>query len=151
MWRSINFVLILLCLFGRVNFLQAQKVQTEKETANEQLNCNDRTNPAYFDNLSYLPVKFISRHKESEMLVAQFTSPIIFAANQIKFKLVPETKGETGLFFRVNGEWEEEISRKNFLKKLKEDFWVVSYLTIDKDKVICNAHQFKNWLALQAS
>lgn len=151
MWRLINFSLVLLCLFGRANFLQAQEIQTEKQTVDEQLSCNDITSPAYYDNLSYLPVKFLNRQKESEILVAQFASPVIFSAKSIEFKLTPETKEEKGLFLQVDGEWQEIISRKVFFKKFKKDFWLVSYLTLNNENVICGAQQFNNWRSLEVS
>lgn len=151
MWRLINFVLVLLCLFGRPRFLRAQEIQLEKPNTNEQPSCNDRTTPAFWENLSHLPVQFTNRHKESGILVGQFISSEVFDFTRIEFKLTPENKKEEGLFFQVDGDWEEEISRKAFLKKFKNDLWVVSYLTVGKENVICEAHQVKNWQSLVVS
>lgn len=151
MWRLINATLILLCLFGRASFLRAQEPQLEKPTASEKLSCSDRMSPAYWENLSYLPVQFINIRKESGTLIGQFASPDILSVNQIEFKLAPEGKDEEDSFFKVSGEWEEKISRRVFLKNFKNDFWVVNYLTINSERVICEAHQFKDWRALEVS
>lgn len=175
MWRLVNSIPILLCLFGRANFLSAQEIQLEKPTNNEsrfspnqsdldenrgfsilqaksgQLSCNDRTKPAFWDNLSFLPIRFINRHKESGILTGQFASPDVISIKQLEFKLVPESKEEKGLFFRPDKGWEKEINRKTFLERFKKDFWLISYLTIDEERIVCDAHQFQNWQSLVVS
>lgn len=165
MWRLINLTLVLLCLFGRASLfgldsIQTQEIQAQKSVQPEwskpkpvldqPLSCNDRTTPAFWDSLSHLPVQFINMRKESRTLIGQFASPNVLSIKQIEFKLGPENKEEKK-FFQINGEWEEEINQKVFLKKFKNDFWAVSYLTINKENVICEAHQFKDWRSLEVS
>jgi len=159
MWRLTNLVLILLCLFGRAGPLfgstqeNQEKVpeQNKPPVAEQPLSCSDKSSPAFWDNLMHLPVQFINWQKKENILTGQFASPAIFSANQVVFRLLQEDKDGQGSFFEIDDEWEKEMSRKSFLKKIKQDFWVVSYLTINNEKVICEAHQFKTWQSLEIS
>lgn len=128
MWRSINFILVLLCLFGRFSFAADVCITEDPSTSLEQS--------------SIMPVQFVSY--ENEILTALFVSKIM--SEKMEFHLASVL--EHGLF-ETNGEWEEEISRKTFLKKIKKDYWMVVYKKAGEKNVLCGAHQFKNLESLR--
>lgn len=148
--------IIPLALFGPAGLValpgapQEQKRQKAKESA-APLGCEDRTSQGFYENLSIIPIKFLSKSKNNETLTGLFVNPMVADFRRFEFKLTPEKKDEKGLFFQVDGEWEEEIGRKVFLKKFKNDFWLVMYLVNNRENIICEAHQFKDWEALRAS
>lgn len=146
MWRLVKSILIFLCLFDRTNFLYSQETPLVSK-----LSCDNRTIPDFWNNLSYLPVQFIITDKKNGTLTGQFASPYVSLFKPIEFKLTPEDKNEMNMFFKIDGEWGKGIDRKTFWKKSKEGFWIVSYLNIGGERIICNAHQFKNWQSLEAS
>lgn len=130
---------------------QRERVRQSDKQETSPLSCEDRNSLAFFDNISQIPIKFLNRRKDTEVLVGQFASPTVLSYKQLEFNLSPEKKNEKNLFFMVDGEWEEEVGRKIFLKKFKNDFWLTSYITVGQENVICEAHQFKNWESLRVS
>ena len=99
----------------------------------------------FWQGLAILPVQFVDRNKDGTVLSGQFSSSLF--VQHIDFKLLPDQKGD---FFSMDGNWEEKISRRSFLKKFKKDYWLVGYLP-DRGNLICEAHQMKNWGFLYAN
>ncbi|MEK7151178.1 MAG: hypothetical protein AAB784_00485 [Patescibacteria group bacterium] len=137
---------LFLILFGRASPFQKND-QEEKIVKGFPINgcLSDPDSLDSWDEVLTLPVKFIE-NKEG-VLIAHFVSKSMF--QQFYFKLPQDLKSG---FFSVDGEWEEEISRKEFLKKIKKDFWMLAYrekiVDQKKENIICEAHQFKNWESL---
>ncbi|MDP3954402.1 MAG: hypothetical protein Q8Q06_03220 [bacterium] len=131
---------------------QGQKEDSSKaEPGEATLSCADSGSLAFYENLSQIPIKFVSISPDKDILTGQFASPTMILYNRLEFKITPVTKNEQNIFFETDGDWAREISRKRFLKKSKKDFWLITYLTINQENIICQAYQFKTWEALRGT
>lgn len=130
MWRLINFSLVLLCLLGRISLAEST--------------CSGQNSLDFRDNVSVIPVQFVDYNDGH--LTAMFASKTM--VERIKFRLPSDLKNS---FFEVNGEWEEEIGQRAFLKKIKKDYWMVAYKNQEGENILCEAHQFKNLESLRAT
>ncbi len=126
--------------------------QEKQLTDNKQelvSSCNDFNSLVYKDNLSLVPVRFIGKLQDDGRLNAIFESKLM--VERLEFFLPKDLEHA---FYETSGDWNEEISRPAFLKKIKKDFWLITYLTpSDKnsERIICSAHQIKNWDSLRAN
>lgn len=120
-----------------------------KDATNENGNpcAGDPNSPTYWEKRSIMPVEFVDYRDNN--LTAHFASGAsVVHAGQLEFNLPEKLKDA---FFRSDKEWGEEISRKEFLKKYKKDYWLVTYVTENKKDTLCQAYQFKNWGSIYAS
>lgn len=117
----------------------------------ELLSCQDTSSLLFYENLSQIPIKFLRKSTDGEFLIGQFASPTVIFFKEFKFRITSEIKDERNLFFETDGNWEQEISRKTFIKKIKKDFWLVTYLTVNQENIICRANQFRDWESLRIS
>lgn len=107
----------------------------------------------FWNNIRVMPVQFLDKSNDQD---GNTHFSAIFASNfrveRINFILLTETGEEKkNAFFKRGKEWEEEIDRKEFLKKFKKDFWLTTYLKTEQENIIIAAHQFKEWQALGLS
>lgn len=128
------------------------KQEEAKPKPTEKNICRQKTTLEFWDNLAIVPVRFVDRDKKDkkeDRLIAQFESKHMF--ERIEFVLPADLERA---FYNVDGKWHEEISRREFLKKFKKDFWLVIYLAA-KDKsennVICQVSQIKKMGVLETS
>ncbi len=107
--------------------------------------CNNKRSPDFWKGLSMIPIQFVKK-EDDDHLIGLFISET--TVEQMKF-ILPAINPKRA-FFESSGGWENEISRRQFLKKFKEDLWLVAYLA-DRGNIICEAHQVKNWESLRVS
>lgn len=121
----------------------------KKDNPSAHDGCHDPTSLKFWNSQGIVPVRFIDKDEDGVRLMARFESKHML--ERMEFVLPLEREHA---FYQIHGDWQEEISRQTFLKKFKNDFWLVTYLYPEEqggDLIICNVQQVKDWEALRGS
>jgi len=148
-WKPMDRALVLFFILGI--FVHSSLAQGGKDKTTVEIDdfaCGLTSSGESFSawqDLSIIPVKFSEKNKEGTILDAYFASD--FLVERKTFTISNEKKP---LFYKIDGDWSEAIDAKEFLKIFKKEFWLVSYIPT-QNNVVCQAFQFRDWRALEAS
>lgn len=101
--------------------------------------------PKFPDSLSHIVVKFVENN--GEVLRGEFKTRFSFAI--FEFKVLPNGRGGFGK--TSSKDRIEFITQEEFLRKLKEDMWLIQYREISGQKFIYQASQIKSIQSLAGS